>query len=94
MGGPSCKKEKARGFSVNLKFPIILGLKCKSIQHESCATFQDLQLLYCAKKFTRSTVLKLFWNPLKLLFANKPNLSFKIARAALDINMSFYEGKK
>ena len=49
MGGPSCKKEKARGFSVNLKFPIILGLKCKSIQHESCATFQDLQLLYCAK---------------------------------------------
>ena len=27
VGGPRCKKEKARGFSVNLKFPTVLGLK-------------------------------------------------------------------
>jgi hypothetical protein len=29
----------------------------------------------------------------KLSFANKPNLSFKIARVALGIKTSFYEGK-
>ena len=27
VGLPRCKKEKARGFSVNLKFPTVLGLK-------------------------------------------------------------------
>ena len=27
VGGPRCKKEKASGFSVNLKFPTVLGLK-------------------------------------------------------------------
>ena len=43
--------------------------------------------------FTRSKDFKIFSNPPKLSFANKHNLNFKIARAALDINMSFHEGK-
>jgi len=44
--------------------------------------------------FTRPKDLKIFLNPPKLSFANKHNLNFKIARATLDIKISFYEGKK
>ena len=90
--GLVAKRKEARGFCVNTKFPTILGLKWKSVQHESCVTFK-IYNFYVVQIFTRSKDFKLFWNPPKLLFANKHNLSFEIARVALGINITFYEGK-
>ena len=44
--------------------------------------------------FTRSKDFEIFSNPSKLSFAKEHNLSFKIARVSLSINISFYEGEK
>ena len=57
------------------------------------AQFFKTYIFHVMQIFTRPKDLKIFLNPPKLSYANKHNLNFKIARAALDINMSFHEGK-
>ena len=59
----------------------------KIVQFFKTYNFHVLQI------FTRSKDFEIFSNPSNLSFANKHNVSFKIAMVALVINTCFYDGK-